>query len=275
MIFEINDKTQINILHNPTDKEPFVLIYKPRGLASAPLSEKDKNNALSIIAEQFSEIKSVHGKKEIEYGLVHRIDTDTDGLLLIAADQKFYDFIISEQQNERFIKTYHAYCDYYENINKLKQGFPVCENSTKIKKLKNEETLIFTQTSSFRPFGPGRKEVRPVIAQSNTAARKKGGDKFYSTKIKVTKKSESLYEVFCEITNGYRHQVRCHLAWCGLSVTGDKKYNPNYSETDNKKTLLKEFSPKEFSFTASGIRFRNFLCPEGDLNSYEIALTST
>lgn len=293
MIYTVKDKTQINILHKPTQEEPFVLIYKPRGLASAPLTADDKNNALSIVAGQFAEVKSVRGKKEIEYGLVHRIDTETDGLLLIAADQKFYDFIISEQQNDRFIKTYHADCDFIENINEFKEGFPVCENSTLIKKLKTGESITFFQSSAFRPFGPGRKEVRPVSAQSNTAALKKGGDKIYTTEITVTKNAGqrsdkgltndviSSYSALCKITNGYRHQVRCHLAWCGLPVTGDAKYNPSCNEIEscnaeeNKKTLSKDQPSKEFSFTACGLQFRNYLCPEGDLNSYEIALTST
>lgn len=301
MIFTVKDKTQINILHKPTAEEPFVLIYKPRGLASAPLTENDKINALSMTAEQFPQIKSVQGKKEIEYGLVHRIDTDTDGLLLIASDQNFYDFIIEEQQNDRFIKTYHAYCDFFENISEHKEGFPVCENSTKIKNLKDGESITFIQKSAFRPFGPGRREVRPVVPQSNTAALKKSGDKIYTTEISVTKlvgqrNDECLannvisstnfsYTALCKITNGYRHQVRCHLAWCGLPVTGDRKYNPSYQITstnlndenilENKKTLSKDLPSKEFSFTASGLQFRNYLCPEGDLNSYEIALTST
>jgi 23S rRNA-/tRNA-specific pseudouridylate synthase len=31
-------------------------------------------------------------------------------------------------------------------------------------------------------------------------------------------------QVVCRITEGFRHQVRCHLAWVGLPVVGDETY---------------------------------------------------
>lgn len=260
MIYNNIDINKINILHEPTETEPFVLIYKPKGIPSAPLANDDLNNALSFTAEKFTAIKNVKGKKEIEYGLVHRIDTETDGLLLIASDQNFYNFIISEQQNNNFIKTYHAKCDFFENIKELKEGFSYCENSELIKKLKINESVSFNQKSYFRPFGTGRKEVRPVDINSGKAALKKAGNRLYETEIKIIRK-ENYYEAVCKITNGFRHQVRCHLAWCGLCIKGDKKYNP---QPEN-----------DFHFSATGLQFRNYICPEGDLNSYEIALTST
>ena len=35
----------------------------------------------------------------------------------------------------------------------------------------------------------------------------------------------------CKISAGYRHQVRCHLAWLGLPVIGDKLYNRNMKKS--------------------------------------------
>ena len=84
---------QIEIVHPPKDNEPFLVINKPAGLPSAPLSPDDKKNAFSQSATQFPQLLEVRGRKEIEHGLLHRLDTQTSGLLLIAATQECYDFL--------------------------------------------------------------------------------------------------------------------------------------------------------------------------------------
>lgn len=95
---------KIRIVHLPSYEEPFVILDKPRGLPSAPLFEGDIS-ALTFAIGKFPEISKVKGRKEIEYGLVHRIDTETKGLLLICTEQSFYDKVMSEQTNGRFFKT--------------------------------------------------------------------------------------------------------------------------------------------------------------------------
>ena len=87
----------IEIVFEPTKDKPFLVIYKPKGLASAPLSPEDTQNALIQAAAMYPELKNVCGKKPIEYGLLHRLDTATDGLMVIAASQECYDFLSAEQ----------------------------------------------------------------------------------------------------------------------------------------------------------------------------------
>ena len=97
---------QIKILSEPLIQNPYVIVYKPKGIPSAPLSLDDKNNVYSQVAQTFPELNSVIGKKEIEHGLIHRLDTVTDGLLVIAATQEAYDFFIEQQSLGNFIKFY-------------------------------------------------------------------------------------------------------------------------------------------------------------------------
>ena len=78
---------QIKILTEPSIQNPYVIVYKPKGIPSAPLSLDDKNNVYSQVAQKFPELDIVIGKKQIEHGLIHRLDTVTGGLLLIAATQ--------------------------------------------------------------------------------------------------------------------------------------------------------------------------------------------
>ena len=57
----------IDIIKEPTPDKPYLVIYKPKGLPSAPLTADDKDNALAQACAMYPQIKSVCGKKAIEY----------------------------------------------------------------------------------------------------------------------------------------------------------------------------------------------------------------
>ena len=228
----------IKVIKAPDDTKAFAIIDKPCGLPSAPLTLEDKENAFCQAAALFPNLYDVKGKKEIEHGLIHRLDTATSGLMIIAASQECYDFLQKEQQEGKIIKYYRAQCN-------------VLEPAKDKKEIEVE--------SYFRPFGPGRKEVRPVTEASGKAALQKLGKKvLYKTFVKILSydKEKKIAEVECKILNGYRHQVRCHLAWIGLPVVNDKIYNP----------LVKKENAEPMRFCACKLEFEY---PRGDLNSYD------
>lgn len=210
----------MKIIKEITEDKPYLIIDKPSGLPSAPLTPTDKNNAFAMAAEMFPQLLQVKGRKEIEHGLVHRIDTETSGLLVIAATQECYDNLITLQKENKIKKYYSAECNIdYENIKTL-EGFP--EPEINFNKLQKDYYL----ESYFRFFGQGRKAVRPVTKNSNAAALKKlGKPVLYNTSVKILEHNQNTVKVKACITNGFRHQVRCHLAWMGLPIIGDNLYN--------------------------------------------------
>lgn len=233
---------KIKIISKPDEQNPFAIIYKPQGLPSAPLSTEDKNNALSQAEILFPKIANVKDKKEIEHGLLHRIDTETEGLLLLAETQDFYDFMQINQKNGKFIKIYRAECSSILQEEK-KEGFPLIDEKIKDSILSGKAVKI---ESYFRNFGKGQKEVRPVTEFSGKAALKKlGKQKKYSTQINLISEENGKYIFECRIESGYRHQVRCHLAWLGFPVCGDSVYNPQFKDGEHLK------------FKAIGLQFEN------------------
>ena len=226
----------ISIIHFPSKTEPFVVIEKSRGLPSAPLSDSDTRNAFSIVAREIPCLLDVQGRKTVEHGLLHRIDTETHGLLLIASTQEFYDFILQEQTQGRFIKTYHAECEFVANNSQLLDGFPQSEVAV----MASMDTSLFCQqaevqliakhtfeiASYFRSFGKEQREVRPVTENSGRAALKKLTlKKQYKTNMKILGWRDNVFSIECSLKSGYRHQVRCHLAWQNLPIIGDPLYN--------------------------------------------------
>ena len=233
----------ITVLQEPSEENPFVVIYKPSHLATAPLQEGE-DCALTQAVQLFPQIKQVKGKKQIEYGLMHRLDTETEGLLLIATTQSAYDALWKSQTLGNFVKSYHAFCDALTP--KSEDAFPPCPIALSVKD--SPQTVCLT--SRFRAYGKGARQVRPVIEESGKYQKKKASDKVYTTKITLFQSALGI-EAECSISSGYRHQVRCHLAWLGFPVQNDKLYNSLAGETT-----------KELKFKASAFSFPHPLTQE-------------
>ena len=115
---------RIEVIREPSEDSPFLIIKKPRGMASSPLFEGEKNCAVTLAASLFPELQNVKGRKPGEYGLIHRLDTQASGLLLIAATDEAYAFFFEAQKKGDFIKTYRALCSDEERNAALLGGFP-------------------------------------------------------------------------------------------------------------------------------------------------------
>ena len=62
--------------------EDCIVALKPGGMPSVPIKEGETDNALYHVAQDYPEILNIQGKKAIEGGVLHRLDTATTGLLL-------------------------------------------------------------------------------------------------------------------------------------------------------------------------------------------------
>lgn len=224
----------------------FVVAVKPAGVHSAPLKAEDGECALAAVVELFPEVLGVVGKKAVEGGLVHRIDFDTAGLLLFARSQSFYSHIMDCQAAGLFQKTYHARCQWLPRCPALLGGFPPPPDFRP--DLPFASRLDCAVESGFRPYGPGRRQVRPVSSSPGRFTQRRDGNcALYATRLQIDPSPE-VVRVQAAITRGYRHQVRCHLAWCGLPVLGDPLYNPLCREGQGP-------FPPQMQFFATGLRF--------------------
>ncbi|UTC58219.1 RNA pseudouridine synthase [Treponema sp. OMZ 305] len=278
----------------------WAIVYKPPHLPTAPLwaderntlvywflhrakakgnapSDDNQTDALVNAAQNDVQVPlaevQVRGKKAIEAGLLHRLDTDTRGLVLFAKDQAVYDFLAARQEAGRMIKTYCAFVEptLSPEIDNG-HGFDVTELSA-LKELSVAQRrmavqeqiaaqeriaakLPLTLESQFRNFGPGAKRVAPVFSASRHY--KKDG-RLYTTVIEAvdmlpssiggndtvaqiacescpsqTGAERRLIRVRCRLSRGYRHQVRAHLAAAGLPIVGDPLYAPQGAEAAHK-----------------------------------------
>lgn len=235
----------MNIVYIDSD---FIAVDKPAGMPSAPLNQNEINNAVCTVARDFPEVMGVSGRKSIEGGLLHRLDTATRGILLFARNQTAYDSVSRLQQAGLFRKTYKARCSLCSGINMLLPGFPPLSGYLKSKIPFREKQTLLVQ-SRFRHYGTGREAARPVTDNSGIMIQKKTNNTLYSTEILIYSIQNNTSSVRCTILSGFKHQVRCHLAWLGLPVLGDVLYNPNYMSTKSDNVI------ENLAFSAVAVDF--------------------
>lgn len=183
--------------------------WKESGLPTVPLRDKGGATLFSFVKEEFPEIARFPGRNPWEGGVVHRLDTPTSGLVLIARDERALSSLLGQQRDGLLRKEYIAHSSKGRAV---EEGFP----SYPFKSPERGEVI----ESHFRAFGPGRKSVRPVLPG------KRAEGPLYSTSVSP----EGELSFRCSLSRGFRHQIRCHLAWAGYPVLGDTLYGGEVSD---------------------------------------------
>lgn len=233
---QTENSSPLRIVRPPAAEDPFCVVWKGAGLPSSPLCEGGRS-ALTEAVRLLPFLDNVAGKgnpltPSIERGLIHRLDTDTSGLILIASTQESYGSLVAAQKCGLFKKTYCAFFERIPNNAALLGGFPPVHAAVSLAQAAQGgrfplPDIPCSLSSRFRPYGEGRKAVRPVTEESGTAAKKNSTRCVYTTVIEHNEGSA----LTLSITAGFRHQIRCHLSWLGLPIIGDALYNSHKTDT--------------------------------------------
>jgi len=227
MIADQTDKCRCTA-HKPyilDETEDFTVIFKPPRMHCAPLQAGDGGNLLDWYAGLFPQVLALCGRKKSEGGLLHRLDFETNGLVLFAKNQKSLDRLLEQQAKGTFVKNYSAICR--RTIPGKTSAFPP---SPALPGFCSSRQGSFAIESYFRPFGPGSKQVRPVVGTSRKKIAKDQGGCYRTEVLSVSEQSpcqgdlQGLFRFNLRLIRGFRHQVRCHLAWIGYPILNDPLY---------------------------------------------------
>jgi 23S rRNA pseudouridine1911/1915/1917 synthase len=188
----------VKILHETND---FVVVYKPEGVVVAPGAGHMKDNLLVWLIEKYPEISSIDSSIHPSKGLVHRIDKDTQGLLLVARNQDTLEFFQTQFKARTVVKKYLCVVEgCVEKFYHVK-GFQ-CKSRQDVKKnilfFNEEEALKYDKESRY-----SESIIRPLAV--------------------CKKQKTTLLEV--EIKTGRMHQIRLHCQYLGFPLAEDKVYN--------------------------------------------------
>jgi len=196
------------------DKD-FLIVYKPPHMHSAPQTFSAES-LFTWCVRNFPEVGELSGRNKGEGGLLHRLDYETHGLMLIARNSHCMEALLEQQKQGKIFKEYSALCS---NTGIVLSGFPK-------EKPEFQPGNANQVTSTFRPYGPGRKAVRPVLPDQ---AKSKKTQALYVTEILENKLTSvegfgNCLSLTLRISKGFRHQIRSHLAWLGMPILNDALY---------------------------------------------------
>ena len=205
------------------EHEHFLVVYKPHGMPTVPLAKQALagTTLLEAVASKHPEVMQAGTDHPWEGLVLHRLDTDTAGLVLCARSKQAFLALQEYQQQGLFIKTYIAGC----RPGSAPEGFPEYpgpEVST---------GAVIMIESRFRAYGPKSKAVRPVVGSSSPIVQGKASQTLYSTTLRLERRMEDVLLFRCVLAKGFRHQVRCHLAWSGFPLIGDPMYGGSDAES--------------------------------------------
>jgi 23S rRNA pseudouridine1911/1915/1917 synthase len=195
------------------DKPAGVVVF-PEGPSYAKAADGQANTVIDVLIERYPELKAVG--EAPRYGVVHRLDKDTSGLLLVAKTAEALIFFQKQFKNRRVEKKYVC----------LVEG-RVKEDSGTIDALLARSTQNPKKQTVYLKNGLPPRGAREAI-----------------TEYKVVKRFEDYTLLEVQIKTGRRHQIRAHFAWLQHPVAGDKVYGFKNSKTPE--ALLRQFLHAEY-----------------------------
>ncbi|MDR3192155.1 MAG: RNA pseudouridine synthase [Treponema sp.] len=194
----------------------FAVIYKPPFMHSAPLGPGRAGTLVEWYARVYPPLLALRGLKPAEGGLIHRLDYETEGLVLMGKTQAALDALLLGQRRGLMVKEYCALTERKAGGNL--PGFPPPPFG-------EPPGTPFLIRSFFRPWGPGRKAVRPVESLF-PGGKDTAGDQGrpYTTEVLAWEQREGSASFHLRLRRGFRHQIRCHLSWLGMPVRRDALY---------------------------------------------------
>lgn len=181
----------IDVIYEDKD---IIVVNKPKGMVVHPANGNYNGTLVNAIMGMCKETLSGIGG-ELRPGIVHRLDKDTSGLLIIAKNDKAHVKMSDQIKNHEVKKTYIA----------LVRGV--------IKE--NEATIDM-------PIG------RSTSDRKKMAVNKEGKNAI--THIKVLKRYDKYTLLQVNIETGRTHQIRVHLSYIGYPIIGDTTYSNGKNE---------------------------------------------
>ncbi|MPM54868.1 Ribosomal large subunit pseudouridine synthase D [bioreactor metagenome] len=180
-----------------------LVVNKPKGMVVHPAAGNYEGTLVNALLHHCgSELSGINGV--IRPGILHRIDKDTSGLLLVAKNNQAHVKLAAQIKNHSFTRIYEAVV--YGRIK---------EKNGKID----------------APIGRHPSDRKKMCVTGNHS---RNAVTFYE----VIEQLNGYCYIQCRLETGRTHQIRVHMSYIGHPVVGDPVYGPKKDKTGIKGQLL-------------------------------------
>lgn len=169
------------------EDQSVILINKPAGLVVHPGAGNSDRTLMNGLLHYLPDLEQVP-----RAGIVHRLDKDTTGLMVVAKTLQAHTYLVSEMEQRLIKREYLALC----------RGVPTAGGTI-------DQAIGRHQTQRTKMA------VLPEHASSGKPA---------VTHFRVLEKFNRHTLVRCKLETGRTHQIRVHMAWKGYPLIGDQTY---------------------------------------------------
>lgn len=181
----------LDVVYEDTD---LLVVNKPKGMVVHPApGNPDGTLVNALLYHCAGQLSGIGGA--IRPGIVHRIDKDTSGLLVVAKNDGAHQSLSEQMRAHSIHRVYHAIV--YGN-------------------LKEEEGFVETWLGR----DPKDRKKMAVVPQTVSGAR------YAYTGWRVLERLGNFTYIACKLKTGRTHQIRVHMASIGHPLAGDTVYGP-------------------------------------------------
>ena len=200
------------------EDDDIVVINKKQGMIVHPAPGVYKGTLVNALLHHCKDLSSINGVKRP--GIVHRIDKDTSGLIVVAKNNKAHESLSNQLKDKTMNREYMAIVHGVINENKGKINAPIGRD------LKNRIKMA-------------------VMKDGKNAV----------THFDVVERFRHYTLIHCKLETGRTHQIRVHMAYIGYPLAADPVYGPRVTLDGEgqylhavKLTLIHPSTGKEMTF---------------------------
>ncbi|MDF2068596.1 RluA family pseudouridine synthase [Bacillus sp. Cr_A10] len=171
------------------EDEDVAVVYKPRGMVVHPAPGHVTGTLVNGLMYQITDLSGINGV--LRPGIVHRIDKDTTGLLMVAKNDVAHVSLVDQLVKKTVTRKYTA----------VVHG-----------------RIPHDKGSIDAPIGRDKKDRQSMAVVDN--------GKHAVTHFRVLERFDKFTLVECQLETGRTHQIRVHMKYIGYPLAGDPKYGP-------------------------------------------------
>ncbi len=209
IIFEVEEpkkqnlkpyKFKLNIVYEDKD---LIVLDKPSGISMHPGPGNYDNTIVNALMSYDGKNLSSMGD-ELRPGIVHRIDKDTSGLIVIAKNNTTHEILSKQFSDHSITRVYQT----------LIWG--------KLRPQKGSIETFITRSSKNRQ-----------MMEVSTRKGKKAITHYETLELFENENVPTFSFIECKLKTGRTHQIRVHMSYKGNNILGDKKYKKKFKKIKN------------------------------------------